>query len=86
MFFGGKGLKGFAISERRKGERSLDQHRRHLHQFQIDRVADLIQMGANLLFVRNAEIAPLAVLSHRRQLLTVDQHGLIQSNPDLQVR
>lgn len=86
MLFGGRQRKGFAISDRRKGERSLDQHRRKLKQFQTDKVSDLIQMGADLLFVRNAELAPLAVLAHGHQLLTVDHHGLIQSDPDLRIR
>lgn len=86
MRLGGKQLKGFAISERRKKGHSLEQHRQKLKQFQIDKVRDLIQMGADLLFVRNAEIEPLAILAHGRQLLTVDHHGLIQSDPDLRVR
>lgn len=86
MIFGGKQRKSFAMSDRRKGTHSLDQHRRKLKQFQTDKVCDLMMMGANLLFVRNAEVEPLAILSHGRQLLTVDHHGLIQSDPDLQIR
>lgn len=83
--FGGK-RRGFAISERRKGELSLEQHKSQLKQFQTDKVKDLIQMGADLLFVRNAKVEPIAVLSSGHQLLTVDQHGLIQSDPDLRIR
>ena len=85
MLFSGR-KKGFAISERRKGERSLEQHRRQLDDFQIAKVSDLIRMGADLLFVRNAERDPLAVLCHESQFLTVDRYGLIQSDPDLRIR
>ncbi len=86
MFFGGKSRKGFAIGERRKGCPSLDQHFGKLGEFQTDKISDLIRMGADLLFVRNVEVDPLAVLAHGQQLLTVDQYGLIQSNPDLRIR
>ncbi|GGA88973.1 hypothetical protein GCM10011369_33910 [Neiella marina] len=77
---------GFALKERRKSAAVPEQHSKKLRQFQMDRVSDLIHMGASLLFVRNAEMAPLAVLEHGHTLLTVDHHGLIQSDPDLRVR
>ncbi|MCM2681058.1 hypothetical protein [Echinimonas agarilytica] len=85
MLFGDR-ASGFSLSERRKGNTPLEQHYKTLKQFQIDRVSDLIEMGANLMFVRNSGRHPLAILKHGQQLLTVDQHGLIQSDPDLQVR
>lgn len=84
MVFGRRS--GFALSERRKSPALPEQQSKKLHQFQMDRVTDLLGMGASLLFVRDAEVAPLAVLEHGHQLLTVDHHGLIQSDPDLQIR
>lgn len=73
-------------AERRNDPKDLRQNFEILGELQLDAVYALMKVGARLLFVRAAQLAPLAVLEHGSHYITVDDEGKIDLHPAISIR
>ncbi|EKE74025.1 hypothetical protein [Gallaecimonas xiamenensis] len=73
-------------SERRYQVRDLRQNFEVLDELQLDAVYALMKVGARLLFVRDVQYMPLAILEHGGHYITVDLDGRIDLHPALSIR
>ncbi|WP_406663785.1 hypothetical protein [Gallaecimonas sp. GXIMD1310] len=65
---------------------NLQQNFEMLDEMQLDAVYALMKVGARLLFVRNAQQDPLAILEHNSHYITVGADGHIDLHPAVKIR
>ncbi len=72
--------------ERRKGVLPLQQLWTRLTLSQQFSASSLNQYGFDLAFIRNTESGPLAVLFCENSAATIDNHGEIDTSPEIYIR
>jgi|ETNmetMinimDraft_8_1059916.scaffolds.fasta_scaffold46517_1 hypothetical protein len=76
------------FSKFHRRSRSLESYEwwNHLNYAQKFSVSSLYKFGYKIRFVRTVDHKSTVVMSLNRDIVTVDVDGLIDSNPDIQVR
>lgn len=72
--------------ERREPGHSLSETIKMLNAVQSHTLGEYMRTGANLAFVRDTEQGPLAVCKTHEGLVTIDENGMIDRHPNIQIR